>query len=386
MNRQKSNTPPKHPRRKARTAPSTPAALDALGPLDTLNVPRAPATANERTRKRKYDAPPGTSYGLPDEIFHSSDSDEPITPRRGRSPSKAKGSTRITDPEDSAERPAKKVRVESAAKRRKTSTSPHDMSNDTPKVKKPKKVFSPPEGASYGLSDAFYAYTSSEESDEEDERNEAKEKSNLFDEQQSTVIEPPPFLIPTKGPKVSEAATGDRQATWTKPPPPPPTPAHAELPGGRTEVSESSALARARSLTEQYKPTKPSGLRRVSILSVSTVSPSSASPPSARLKEFSDHEEGVRQGDYLEDANEGNTRIEINGHGGDGAVVADTTEAPQRELSRSKWPNNGIAGLNFDNEVLKTLNKNWSTEDEDQAVKDWAAVFADFKAKNGIPT
>ncbi|KAH0565552.1 hypothetical protein GP486_001048 [Trichoglossum hirsutum] len=403
VNRQRNIAPPRPSRRKAHTAPSTPAALNALGPLDTLNVPRAPETASERSRKRKYDAPPGTSYGLSDDIFHSSDSDEPVTPLRSRSLSKARGGVGNIGPEDGAERPTKKARVVSAAETG-TPTSSRGMLEDTPKSKREKKIFSPPKGASYGLSEAFYEYTSSEESDGEDEedgqdgqdgqdeRSEVNEMPSIFDEQQSAGIEPPPFLIPTKAPKVSEAATGDNQVTWTKPPPPPPTPAHAELPGGRieeppggrTEVSD--ALARARSLTEQYKPAKPSGLRRVSIISVSTASPSSLSPPGSRHKDLPDHEERAQQEDRQEDAYEGETGTEVSGDDGDIAAVAATTEAPQQELPRPAWPNNNIAAPSIDSEVVNALNRNWSKEDEDQAVKDWAAVFANIKAKHGLLT
>jgi hypothetical protein len=49
---------------------------------------------------------------------------------------------------------------------------------------------------------------------------------------------------------------------WTQPPPPRPTPAHASLPGTASpNVSQDSALARARSQAEKYKPKQPSGLR-----------------------------------------------------------------------------------------------------------------------------
>ncbi|KAI9776158.1 MAG: hypothetical protein M1839_000574 [Geoglossum umbratile] len=139
-----------------------------------------------------------------------------------------------------------------------------------------RRVFSPPSGASFGLSDSFYAYSSGSES----------ESPSPLGRRPNIRMSAPNFLLPQAAgadqansqaasqTMIPQAANG--QITWTEAPPPTPSPAHAKLPSKRSEPPaaevQAAALARARSQTELYKPVRPSGLRRVSILSVSTAS------------------------------------------------------------------------------------------------------------------
>ncbi|KAI9764429.1 MAG: hypothetical protein M1840_008452 [Geoglossum simile] len=358
----------------------------------------APTNEAPLTRKRKYQCPAGT-YGVPDSIFGSSDSDEPITPTRVSSE---------TPTVDTTERANKRARVEPVSPTRKTPSPAASLRT------KKKKCFSPPKGASFGLSDAFFTYTSSEESDEEQGVPASYSQKEAVP---YTGPDPPSFLVPPP----------TKQVTWTEPPPPAPIPAHAKLPGDRTENTESLALARARSLTELYKPTRPSGLRRVSILSASTVSPT-PSPLGTRLDDATKElEEAVQEEAVLPEAHQteqtetrqaqqadaqpaDHTDVHVpelevqpplqdDAHHTDAYHAHEAEIQPARQVNAqhdkgedrhpqtplavdlvSKYPDvefspSDPSGLGSDRLVMSRLDENWTPHDENRAISEWAPIF-----------
>ncbi|KAH0536290.1 hypothetical protein FGG08_006828 [Glutinoglossum americanum] len=367
--RQKYEASPRSSRVK-RTPPIR--ALSSLRNVSTCRVSSTLQMESPFTKKRNYYSTPG-SYSLPEELFDSSESDEPVTSPERASPSKEKATSRKRVSTSSAERPAKKPKVVPPV-------TPRKSPPRTTKPVKEKRLFSPPPGASYGLSDAFYDYTSSEDSDDDGVEGEVVREvvrpshdTIMSDTPQTTTTKPPQFLTPSRqDPQVVD----NREDTWTKPPPPPPTPAHAKLPGDRVaEATENPALAKARSLTEQYKPANPSRLRRVSILSASTASPTPS--PRARLEDLAGQDEWPQQRETQQEAREEETRGEeetgIESNGRDGGYS-----------SQLVWSEKDVFGLNIDPEVLRALNDNWTKEDEERAYKDWAPFFEEFKKNNEL--
>jgi hypothetical protein len=351
------------------------------------------------TRKRKYQASTG-SYGVPDGIYDSSDSDEPATP------TPVSRERRTTD---NMERSTKKARVETNSPIEETLASSSLNTED-------KKTFSAPSGTSFGLSDAFYEYSSSDDSDEEEDEQAVHQPQAM-----TTPGGPEPlsYMVPAPAP--------NGQITWTEPPPPAPTPAHAKLPGDRTENTESPALARARSLTELYKPARPSGLRRVSVLSASTTSPT-PSPLGKRLDDsVTEPEEVIQEEAVVPEAHQSqqiethrieqanaqpedrmdvripeteaqpapqadahhtdvyrNHEAEIQpAHQADAQHEENEAEDPGTPLAVdlvSKYPDvefspSDPSGLGLDRLVMSRLDENWTATDDERAVREWSPIF-----------
>ena len=264
---------------------------------------RVPTGSKRKKRTYRMDKP--HTFGIPEEVFDSSSSDEEY-PAAGMGQAKGQASPLAEKPNERliarARRPTtrssskevvpvpqrvrthKSVRIgdtvfhfvkheprrdaqptKSSLAQRAPHTGSKTRGQTTPKKVIMKRWYSPPAGASFGLSDRVL-----DESDSDIEV-ELNEQGLVPDAvpgvARSDIVKMNEKLRDAASrrgkPVVPMTTTGGSH--WTQPPPPRPTPGHASLPTSPPTITiDNVALARARSHAEKYKPRQPSGLRRSS--------------------------------------------------------------------------------------------------------------------------